>query len=62
MKENGRKPVKTSSHPNRLLTEARPAAASPNAPVTDGFPVYWKPDAEALEALGSLLGLMEGRE
>jgi hypothetical protein len=30
--------------------------------LADGFPVYWKPNAEALSALGSLLGLMEGRE
>ena len=30
--------------------------------LADGFPVYWKPNAEALSALGSLLGAMAGRD
>jgi TPR repeat protein len=50
---------------NRIDTRRKRVAATTislrDIVLANGFPVYWKPDDEALRALGSLFGLMEGR-
>ena len=62
----GQKVVAKRIFVGRSYVEGRTVAATTinlrDIVLENGFPVYWKPDTEALNALASTLGALEGRE